>query len=97
MQQKLKFMSNKKQNEELQSRREFFKKAAKAALPVVGAVVMSSIPFMKTEAATSGCNGCYTQCSSCTGTCQGKCENGCHGCGNSCFKSCAPTCRTCVK
>lgn len=29
-------MSNKKSSEELQSRREFFKKAAKAALPVVG-------------------------------------------------------------
>ena len=32
-------MDTKNPNEELQSRREFFKKAAKAALPVVGAVI----------------------------------------------------------
>ena len=45
-------MSNSKKNEELQSRREFFKQAAKAALPVVGAAIMASVPFVKSEAAT---------------------------------------------
>ena len=48
-------MSNSKKNEELQTRREFFKQAAKAALPVVGAAIMASVPFVKSEAAT----GCY--------------------------------------
>ena len=57
MQKNLSFMSNKKQNEELQSRREFFKKAAKAALPVVGAVVMASLPNVM-QAAT----GCHSTC-----------------------------------
>lgn len=84
-------MSNKKQNEELQSRREFFKKAAKAALPVVGAVVLSSVPFVKAEAAKTGCNyGCL---SSCSGTCFGGCQNGCQqGCYNGCRNTCHGNC-----
>lgn len=99
MQQNLSFMSNKKQNEELQSRREFFKKAAKAALPVVGAVVLSSVPFVKAEAAKTGCNNtCSMGCtSSCTGTCYGTCQTGCQqgcyfGCRNTCHGSCSGGC-----
>ena len=84
-------MSNKKQNEELQSRREFFKKAAKAALPVVGAVVLSSIPFAKTEAATGCRNSCYGSCVGCQGTCMTNCAVKCSGCGTSCFKGCSPS------
>ena len=81
MQKNLSFMFNKKQNEELQSRREFFKKAAKAALPVVGAMVMSSIPFVKAGAAY--CSGC-----------QNDCTNGCRGgCHRSCGSSCALNCK----
>lgn len=86
-------MSNKKQNEELQSRREFFKKAAKAALPVVGAVVLSSIPFVKAEAAPAGCT--YSACTgSCTGSCSGSCLSGClGGCsGNACRVNCTYSC-----
>ena len=72
-------MSNKNSSEELQSRREFFKKAAKAALPVVGAVVLSSLPIVKSEAAT----GCY----------DGGCMLGCDGgCNDSCYGSCKGTC-----
>lgn len=33
-------MEEKNKREEIQSRREFFKKAAKAALPVVGAILL---------------------------------------------------------
>ena len=98
MQQNLSFMSNKKQNEELQSRREFFKKAAKAALPVVGAVVLSSMPFVKAKAAT-GCEyGCTYSCSGacyqgCQGTCYGNCQNGCQqGCYTGCRNTCQGTC-----
>ena len=47
-------MEKKNSNEELQSRREFFKKAAKAALPVVGAVVLSSLPINPIMALGSG-------------------------------------------
>ena len=98
-------MSNKKQNEELQSRREFFKKAAKAALPVVGAVVLSSVPFVKAEAVTGGCenncySGCYTGChqgckSGCTLNCEGytwTSPRGCNGCTNACY-GCQGECR----
>lgn len=76
-------MSNKKQNEELQSRREFFKKAAKAALPVVGAVVLSSVPFVKAKAAT----GCYN--GGCMYECDGTCNDSCYGsCKGTCNASC---------
>ena len=87
-------MSNKNSNEELQSRREFFKKAAKAALPVVGAVVLSSLPIVKSEAAT-GCwdGGCSYECDgscndSCYGSCKGTCNASCKwGCGYGCSKN----------
>ena len=39
-------MEKKKQNEELQSRREFFKKAVKGALPILGAVVLAGNPML---------------------------------------------------
>ena len=91
MQQNLSFMSNKKQNEELQSRREFFKKAAKAALPVVGAVVAASLPLKQIEAAT-GCTygGCSNFCSGCTGSCTGACTG---ACARSCSGTCSGGCR----
>ena len=87
-------MDTKNPNEELQSRREFFKKAAKAALPVVGAVVLSSLPILKSEAAPTGC---YS--GSCEGWCTGSCAGGCgNGCGqNACMYSCNNTCdRACA-
>lgn len=72
-------MKQKKTNEELQSRREFFKKAAKAALPVVGAVVMTSLPTNLFATNSTGCNGCSGGCTSCTGTCMGSCSSTCSG------------------
>ena len=84
-------MKQKKTNEELQSRREFFKKAAKAALPVVGAVVLSSMPIQNVVGASEPglCKGCT---SICTGACGG-CTNctgctscsGCTGCSLNCY------------
>ena len=83
-------MSNKKQNEELQSRREFFKKAAKAALPVVGAVVMASMPNVL-QAAETGCD--YNCSGSCSRGCQGSCEAYCKDdCKNTCQWSCSGQC-----
>ncbi len=83
-------MTNKKSSEELQSRREFFKKAAKAALPVVGAVVLANVPNLlqasESETETSACQyGCaYT----CSGSCNGACRGGCQGsCNGSCYGS----------
>lgn len=100
----LRFMSNSKKNEELQSRREFFKQAAKAALPVIGAAIMASVPFVKSEAAT-GCRGgcvddcegtCYRGCNtSCGGECKGSCQTGCYnGCRNTCHGTCSGGCAT---
>ena len=77
---------NKNKNEELQSRREFFKKAAKAALPVVGAVVMASLPNVM-QAATGCHSTCMGYCVGCSGTCSGTCKGTCRstcigGCSN---------------
>lgn len=87
-------MDTKNPNEELQSRREFFKKAAKAALPVVGAVVLASLPISKSLAAT-GCDyDCSNSCSKgCKGSCEEYCRNDCSnqcqwGCKNGCLDSC---------
>jgi CXXX repeat radical SAM target protein len=88
-------MSNKKQNEELQSRREFFKKAAKAALPVVGAVVMASMPNVMQAAEEMGCDwGCSGSCwSSCQSSCRGTCASGCTGtCTGGCKAACSNGC-----
>ena len=77
-------------NEELQSRREFFKSAVKAALPVVGAIVLSHVPNFA-KASEMGCNGsCYHSCySGCNMTCLGACKGGCQGtCQGSCRTSC---------
>ena len=87
-------MSNKNSSEELQSRREFFKKAAKAALPVVGAVVLSSLPIIKSEAAT-GCESlCVLSCDTgCSSGCNTSCYQGCYsGCRNTCQGNCSGGC-----
>ncbi|MGM9746302.1 MAG: hypothetical protein ACI30H_05030 [Paludibacteraceae bacterium] len=79
-------MSNKKENEELQSRREFFKQAAKAALPVVGAVVAANLPIIDAKAMT----GCNNWCSGCTGSCTGPCTG---QCASSCSGGCQGGCK----
>lgn len=90
-------MEEKNKREEIQSRREFFKKAAKAALPVVGAAILSSVPFMNAEATPSECY--LSACSgTCTGTCSGlcttSCQGGCanHACQTDCMYSCSGGC-----
>ena len=53
-------MANNKKNEELQSRRDFFKNAAKGVLPVFGAIMLAGIPnLIKAEEVHMGCQyGC---------------------------------------
>ncbi len=90
-------MEEKKQNEELQSRREFFKQAAKKALPVLGAIALMSSPIIAkaAEGEPMGCDGsCYGRCSgSCSGTCSGSCDGACaHTCKGSCQGSCIGGC-----
>lgn len=99
-------MENKKQNEELQSRRDFFKKAAKSALPILGAVLLANTPTIvkASEADSMGCNyscsggcsgGCGRVCSyGCSNSCSGSCSGGCKGtCAYSCSGSCSGSCR----
>ena len=77
-------------DEELQSRREFFKRAAKGALPILGAIVMANMPMVAEARVTpTGCTGsCYTGCkngcTSCETICQGGCRNACKGCSGGC-------------
>ena len=91
-------MKEKKQNEELQSRREFFKEAARKALPVIGAIALASSPIIAnaTEKVSMGCeNGCSSGCKGgCSGGCSGGCDGVCKGgCSGSCSGSCSSSSR----
>lgn len=79
----------------IQSRREFFKDAAKSVLPVLGAVVLGGVPhLLKAEKAPTNCYSCSGSClSSCTGTCYEYCRGGCKG---SCAYTCLGNCSSCT-
>lgn len=73
---------------DLQTRREFFKKAAKGALPILafsmlGSTILSSCGDDDDEQKPSGCGtecsgGCKLEClGSCSGSCSGSCDSGC--------------------
>lgn len=100
-------MENQNKKEEIQSRREFFKNAAKKSLPIVAAAMLASTPLISKAAETSmGCNdscyngcsvnctdGCKIGCEGCHGNCQGSCKGGCEGsCKNTCEGSCRGYC-----
>ena len=97
-------MKEKKQNEELQSRREFFKQAAKKALPVIGAIALASSPIIAqaAEKTTMGCTGtcygmCVGSCKGCQNTCSGTCKHACTGCQYTCSGTCKNSCSgTCI-
>lgn len=74
-------MVKNEKNEELQSRREFFKKAAKGALPILGAVALASAPGLANAAESAVEMGCSTNC-----------NVRCSGCGTACFKGCSNGC-----
>lgn len=71
-------MNNKDKNRELLSRRDFFKKTAKATLPFIAAMALP--PFLSNcgdkeeDPINSGCDGCS---STCEGICQESCSIGC--------------------
>lgn len=71
--------------EEVQSRREFFKSAAKKALPILGVIALANIPSLsKASNVEMGC----------TGTCYQTCYGSCEGCQYTCKGSCSRSCRT---
>lgn len=90
-------MEKNKKNEELQSRRQFFKKAAKGALPILGALFLANAPMFSMKANTSCmCSGnCNGACSGgCLMTCRGGCKTGCEeNCSHSCNYNCNTTCK----
>ncbi len=76
-------------NEELQSRRDFFKKAASRALPILGAALLASTPFA--ARATEMATGCSDD--GCSYSCRTSCQNECKGhCRYACKTTCSGTC-----
>ena len=84
----------KERNEELQSRREFFKNAAKGVLPILGAIALANIPLVAnaTNTNSTGCTTCYGACYGCTGSCAGKCLDACTSCSGLCQGTCKGMC-----
>ena len=87
-------MHNNKKNEELQSRREFFKSAAKGALPILafgilGPSVLTSCEKDDDDDDKSCRGGCADTCIS---TCDVDCGSSCHDfCANGCSGGCSGT------
>lgn len=90
-------MEEKNKKEELRSRRDFFKKAVKTALPIMGAIVLANVPgITKAAGDPMGCSkyGCGTCTGGCRGTCSGSCSTTCSGsCDGSCKYGCQSTCK----
>ncbi|MBP3776340.1 MAG: hypothetical protein IJ069_01245 [Prevotella sp.] len=83
-------MKQTKEKEELQSRREFLKKSAKGALPILGISLFG--PSILSSCGGDGDNksgGCGNSCSGscqsgCSGSCSGECSGSCDGCTGGC-------------
>lgn len=81
-------MKNNKENEEIQSRREFFKEAAKKTLPVIAMVTVGSLSLASCEKEDTNS---YYSSDGCGGSCKSLCEN---TCTLVCASGCRGTCRT---
>lgn len=82
---------NNRKEKDLQSRREFFKSAAKVSLPVLGAMMLSQFPMTscsirkgpymigRNESKVRNCHGtCTTSCAQrCSFTCASDCGGAC--------------------
>lgn len=81
---------------ELQSRREFFKRAAKGALPILGAIALANMPLLASasESSSTSCSGCNNRCmNSCFNTCHGSCNRHCaDNCSSNCRGTCSNSC-----
>lgn len=75
----------KNKNDETQSRREFFKEAARKALPILGAIALANAPII-----TKARNLNTGYCSSCKDDCTNGCSN---GCSRSCKTDCQINCK----
>ncbi len=80
---------NDKENNAVQTRREFMSETSKKAL-IGTAAVFLGFGMLKPEYAKGDCSGCR----SCTGGCEGACS-GCEGC-TMCSGSCEGCCTACM-
>lgn len=75
---------------ELKNRREFFKEAARKALPIIGIIALTELPI-STVSARKVVLDCETTCE---GSCSGGCTYTCTGtCCQSCWTSCISGCK----
>lgn len=90
-------MKEENKKEEIQSRREFFKEAAKGALPILAFTMLGSTfltSCKKDDDGHGSGSGCGSKCtgsceSSCSGDCDGGCSNNCDSlCGGDCWAYC---------
>lgn len=72
-------MDKRKKEEELLSRREFFNKTAKGALPILGISLFGSALLTSCKPDDDRPGGC-----SCSNTCSGSCDGDCSG-STSCY------------
>lgn len=87
-------MQSDKKKDELQSRRQFFKNAAKGSLPFLSAIMLINVPAALNAAEESPMN-CTRSCSNtCSAQCRTACKIGCdHTCSQTCTKTCGYTCK----
>ena len=84
-------MGKKNNYGEIQSRREFFKRAAKATLPILGIALLVSNPIASKAMEVSSECGCSGNC---TGSCTGGCRICCEGtCKDTCKDTCQYRCK----
>lgn len=78
-------MKTNEENEKDFSRREFFKRVMKVALPAIASIALLSLP-LPVEAKV--CRG-----GTCLGTCDSTCKESCHGmCRGTCKAACQDNC-----
>lgn len=83
-------MTKKEKNQELQSRREFLKKTAKGALPILGISLFGPSILTaceKEDNKDKKDNGKCSCSNTCSGSCDGDCSGKCDGCSGSCDTS----------
>ena len=84
----------------LQTRREFFKSAAKGLMPMLAGVILTNVPIISKASNPMGCDyacsgGCTSGCGGCASTCMGECQWTCSGtCKEYCTNTCTGTCKT---
>lgn len=90
-------MEKQNKQEKAQSRRAFFKNAAKKGLPIMAAIALANTPIVSQAFGSEremGCEDCWGKCDgSCYSTCKGTCDISClKGCKDSCYGTCNTTC-----